>query len=156
LRMTRARSSLCYGVKEDLMKNRLLSSLTVALTAAVLALPVKSFATDTVVFAGAGSSAMFNAFAVAAHTLSGANNNYSIKSKAYVIDVRSSSIPSSIGNLWVVWDGAPAGSRTIWCFIAVDSGVGVRAFFATPRAQLWVSPSVKTTPGANLVPGLPL
>ncbi len=140
------------------MKNRLLSGLAAMLTASIFSLPVNCFAANTVVFTGAGSSAMFNAFAVAAHTLSGANNNYSIKGKATVNDVRPSGtpIPQTGGNIWVVWDGAPANSRTIWCFIAVDSVVGVRAYFAAPKAQLGVDASVQVTPGANLVPGLPL
>jgi hypothetical protein len=105
----------------------------------------------TVLFLGAGSSAMFQQFEISAvndPTLSGANSHhYSIKGKcsggvncAQAFDNRTG--PGGTvsdhqgGNLWVVWDNAVT---QIWVYLSVDSVVGNRLFFAQPRATLQVS-----------------
>jgi ABC-type phosphate transport system substrate-binding protein len=105
-------------------------------------------------FNAAGSSAMFNSFALAARS-SGGTHNYTIKGKAFVNDTRLSSIPQEGGNFWVVWNDTPAPNTRVLCYISVDSTIGVRAWFAVPRATLSVDSSVQSTAGQNLVPGLP-
>ncbi|WP_125205768.1 hypothetical protein [Capsulimonas corticalis] len=107
-------------------------------------------AADTVVFGAAGSSALFNVFAQGASTASGASNNYSAKNAAVVHDTSSASIPDQTGNLWVVWDGAPSGSRKIWFYLSVDSTVGVRSYFNSAALSFTTLPAA-----GNIVPNLP-
>lgn len=115
-------------------------------------------------FLGGGSSAMFNSFAVAAFSdvcsaRSGSDcHHWSIGGKApsgnnfaQGVDQRSASIPPEGGNLWVVWDNATS-PATVWAYLAVDSVVGNRFFFAAPRALLQVDSSATGTAGANLIP----
>lgn len=123
-----------------------------ALCAAAALLPgMTSHAANTVVFGGVGSSAMFNVFAIASSTVSGAANNYSAKNAGYVHDVSSTGIPDQIGNLWVVWDNGAPNSRKIWFYLSVDSTVGVRAYFNSASLLLPVSQPAP----ANIVPGVP-
>jgi hypothetical protein len=124
-----------------------------------------SVAGAQVKFSGVGSSAMFNSFAVAAFTdvcssrtgsdcrhysiggKNGANNN----NFAQAVDGRNVGIPVEGGNLWVVWDNN-TNPVQVWSYLSVDSVVGNRAFFATPRAQLQVDSGVLTTAGQNRIP----
>jgi ABC-type phosphate transport system substrate-binding protein len=72
-----------------------------------------------------------------------AGNNF-----AQIHDSRSSAIPNEGGNVWVVWTND---HTKVWAYISVDSVVGNRAYFANPRAQLQLDPSVTTTAGQNLI-----
>src|SRR5271165_2684012 len=116
-------------------------------------------------FLGVGSSAMFTTFGVAAFTdicssRAGSDcHHWSIKGTtpaggnwAQAVDGRSPSnpIPNEQGNLWVVWDQSTS-PATIWAYLSVDSTVGNRLFFATPRAVLQVDPTANAKAGANLV-----
>lgn len=114
-------------------------------------------AASSVVVLGAGSSAMWQTAAIGAFLdLAGAGaKHYTVKGKttagnnfAQLHDVRSSSIPVEGGNLWVVWS---ADKSKIWAYLSVDSVVGNRAFFASPRAQLQLDSSITSTPGQNLI-----
>jgi len=104
-----------------------------------------------VLFLAAGSSAMWQPFAIATvndPTLAGANSHhYTIKGKcsggvncAQAFDNRTG--PGGTvsdhqgGNLWVVWNDAVT---QVWVYLSVDSVVGNRLFFANPRATLQVS-----------------
>ena len=107
-------------------------------------------AADTVVFGASGSSALFNVFAQGASTASGAANNYSAKNAAVSHDTSATGIPDQTGNLWVVWDGAPAGSRKIWFYLSVDSTVGVRSYFNSAKLSFTTLPAA-----GNIVPNLP-
>jgi ABC-type phosphate transport system substrate-binding protein len=109
-------------------------------------------------FVGAGSSAMFITFGFAARigpTPCG-DHNWSKKNGATINDSRGGGIvPVETGNVWVVWDDTPEPNRNVCVYVSVDSGVGVRAFFAVPTATVAVDPILSGNPGDQLVP-LPL
>ena len=91
-------------------------------------------------FHGAGSSAQFNTFALAAangSALCGANH-WTAKNAATLNDARSGLILPEAGNIWIVWNGAADGSTaTIVCYyVSVDSIVGLRAYFANATVQM--------------------
>jgi hypothetical protein len=115
-------------------------------------------------FLGGGSSAMFTSFGVAAFsdvcsTRVGSDcHHWSISGKtgaganfAQAVDGRSASIPAEGGSIWIVWDNATS-PATVWAYLSIDSVVGNRIFFATPRATLQVDPSATSTAGNNQVP----
>jgi ABC-type phosphate transport system substrate-binding protein len=113
----------------------------------------------TVHFIGAGSTAMFQQSGVAvANVLAGAgSHHYSISGNctsgpcAYFREQRGGgTIPNESGNIWVVWNSA---QTEVWAYLAVDSVVGNRAFFATPRPLLQLDPDTNngTKHGANLL-----
>jgi len=98
------------------------------LLAAIVAV-VPAASAQTVHFSGAGSSAMFQAFAVAAHNdvapdavaalpagHTGSIHHWSTKTLAHAVDSRTSTpaIPVENGNLWVVWvtDDTAGGAAT--------------------------------------------
>src|SRR5271165_4190359 len=136
------------------MKVGIKSILSVLVAVAMVSIAPAAKAQPTVKFIGAGSSAMFQQFGIAAindPTLAGANSHhYTIKGKcsggvncAQAFDNRTG--PGGTvsdhqgGNLWVVWDNAVT---EVWVYLSVDSVVGNRLFFATPRATLQVSANV--------------
>jgi len=93
-------------------------------------------------FIGAGSSAMWQIFALAAfNNLAGPGaHHFTVKGNCtsgpcgFVDDTaRSASIGNEGGNLWIVWD---SGLSNVWAYISVDSVVGNRAFYANPRTTL--------------------
>jgi len=124
----------------------------VALVASVAFVPAAT--ATTVHFVGAGSSAEFQGFEVAAindiaTTLAGTTgsvHHWSVKTANTVgcggtcaagVDNRSTGIIPQYGNLWVVWVcdtntyPCPAGEITdIWAFLSVDTTVGNRLFLA--------------------------
>ena len=95
-------------------------------------------------FYGAGSSAQFNTFALAAANgtspLCG-TNHWTGKNAVTLNDPRSGSILPELGNIWVVWNGAADGSTaTIVCYyVSVDSIVGMRAYFAKATTSFAVA-----------------
>jgi hypothetical protein len=137
---------------------------TVALVPAVNA--------QTVHFVGAGSSAEFQGFEVAAvndlATKINATNvhHWSVKTSnaagcggtcAAGIDGRSTSIVPQYGNLWVVWvcssttSPCPAGDLTdIWAYLSVDTTVGDRLFLAQPTALLQLASTIGSTAPGNV------
>jgi hypothetical protein len=132
-----------------------LKSIVVGLSlCATVLLASNSFAQPTILFNGAGSSAQFNTWAFAASLTSPAvcgTRNWTKTNGAVVHDSRNSSIPDNKGNVWVVWDN-DANPTTICAYINVDSGVGVRAFFAVPTCTLVLNTSDNGSSGDNLVP----
>ena len=130
--------------------------------AALMAVPPA--ATAQLRFLGAGSSAMWQTFALASYNdvcgtvtgtapcfhytitgkNSGDNQNY-----AQLVDSRNVSIPVEGGNLWVVWDSSSP--KNIWAYLSTDSTVGVRGYLATPRATLQVDSGALTSPGQNKI-----
>ncbi len=117
---------------------------------------------QTVQFLGAGSSALFQILGVAAYNdlcypVGGTAHchHYTIKGTtstgnnfAQIVDSRASGqIPPEGGNLEIIWNDNPL---TIWGYLAVDTIVGNRAFFAVPRTTLQVDSSTQTTAGKNL------
>lgn len=134
----------------------------VALAAIVGLTPV---ANAQVKFLGVGSSAMFTGSAVGTfndvcstrpgsdcrHYSIGGTNSGDGQNFAQAVDSRNAGIPVEGGNLWVIWDNNTS-PITIWAYLTVDSVVGNRCFFATPRCQLQVDSGVLTTAGQNKVP----
>src|ERR1700691_4031245 len=98
---------------------------SLSLCATVL-LASNSYASPTIVFNGAGSSAQFNTWAFAASLTSPAicgTRNWTKTNGAVVHDGRSGQIPDNKGNIWVVWDN-DSSPTTICAYVSVDSGVG--------------------------------
>jgi hypothetical protein len=139
------------------------ASLVTAVLAVVVGLA--GVASAQVKFSGIGSSAMFNGTAVGAFTdvcsARGGSDcrHYSIGGKnpannnnfAQAVDGRNVGIPVEAGTLWVVWDNNTS-PLSIWTDLSVDSVVGNRCFYATPRCTLQVDSGVLTTAGQNKVP----
>jgi hypothetical protein len=133
---------------------------------AVMALAPNSFAQPTVLVSAVGSSAVFNATALAAvlpavcgSPTSSVTSGYNIwtsktsgSNLAYGYDGRSTSISNASGNLWVVWDTEPA--TKVCAYLSVDSVVGNRLFFAVPRGSLVIGAAATTTAGNNAIPSL--
>jgi len=115
-------------------------------------------------FIGAGSSAMWQQFALAAvnaPTLAGAgSHHWTSKGKcpdglncAEAFDNRTGSggtvSDHQGGNVWIVWNST---QTNIWVYLSVDSTVGNRLFFAQPRATLQVDTNaVNAHSGLNLI-----
>jgi hypothetical protein len=141
-----------------------------ALLVAAIAVPGAS--AQTVHFAGAGSSAMFQGFMVAAYNdlatdIVTANPGFTIhhwtkKSSTApgtwggAVDSRTPSggspPPVEYGNVWVVWVDNASGTPTdIWTDLSIDSTVGNRVFLATPRAKLLLAAADTSTAGDNAI-----
>ncbi len=121
---------------------------------ATVLLASNSYAQPTILYNAAGSSAQFNTWAFAASLTSPAicgTRNWTKTNGAVVHDSRSSSIPDNKGNIWVVWDN-DNNPTTICAYVSVDSGVGVRAFFAVPTCVNNLASSDNGSSGDNLVP----
>ncbi|HXY09325.1 MAG TPA: hypothetical protein VEI52_15890 [Terriglobales bacterium] len=139
-----------------------ISLLVAFLLVACLVVPAAS--AQTVMFIGAGSSAMWQEFALAAvndPTLNGPGSHHWTTSGvcpdgsncAQAFDSRSG--PGGTvddhqgGNLWVVWNKA---ETRVWAYLSVDSVVGNRLFFATPRATLQIdSNALNEGSGGDLI-----
>src|ERR1035441_5996652 len=125
--------------------------------AVVIAAPAANAATVVKVL-GAGSSAMWQTAAIGAfEQLAGSGaGHFTVKGSctsgncAQIHDGRSTSILPEGGNLWVVWNAA---QTAVWAYISVDSVVGNRAYFATPRTTLQIDPETETGSGfaTNLI-----
>ncbi|MGA2577563.1 MAG: hypothetical protein ABSH24_16200 [Bryobacteraceae bacterium] len=125
--------------------------------AAFIATPIVNATTVKVV--GAGSSAMWQSAALGAfNQLAGAGaGHFTVKGScptngncAQIHDSRSASILPEGGSLWVVWNAAQTDA---WAYLSVDSVVGNRSYFATPRTTLQIDPETETGSGfsTNLI-----
>jgi hypothetical protein len=106
-------------------------------------------------FNGAGSSAAFNAFALAAGpSVGGAVCGgfiWTKKNGAQGVDHRGTGLLET-GNVWIVWDNSTSPTK-VCSYIAVDSIIGQQLFFARPASTFNILfPS--GTAGDNLVPTL--
>jgi hypothetical protein len=106
-------------------------------------------------FSAAGSSAMFNAFALAAGPGSGGSVCggfiWSKKSGAQGVDNRGTGLLET-GNVWVAWDSSTAPTK-VCAYLSVDSVVGNQLFFAAPASTFnFLFPA--GTAGDNLIPTL--
>jgi hypothetical protein len=120
---------------------------------AIVLLASTSYA-QTILFNGAGSSAMFNTFAFAARLSNPAvcgGHNWTKKNGAVTHDSRSAQIPDVTGNVWIVWDNSNNPTK-ICAYLNIDSGVGDRAFFAVPTNTLILNSSDNGSAGDQLVP----
>jgi hypothetical protein len=113
-------------------------------------------------FVGAGSSAQFNTFAYAAYYGLGANNFWSTKGAVFQ-DTRFATPPLDTGvTMFVAYDNL--NYCNVYIYVNIDSGIGVKDFFAT--AKQLVSPSRiygavfgqpgswTSAAGGNQVPGI--
>jgi ABC-type phosphate transport system substrate-binding protein len=66
---------------------------------------------------------------------------------AQIHDSRSASILPEGGNLWVVWSTDNPSLINVWAYLSVDSVVGNRSYFATPRTTLQIDPETETGSG---------
>src|SRR5215469_15249373 len=128
--------------------NRLNSLFAAVVIAAIVAVAPAANAAPTVHFLGAGSSAMYTGFAIAASNdlaHGGANSVHhftikgscSVQTCAQLIDTRSGTIPKESATLWVVYTCVSAGCSgsdavDVWAYLQVDSTVGVRSFMSRP------------------------
>jgi hypothetical protein len=114
-------------------------------------------------FNAVGSSASFNAFALAARISnpggqSGVcgDHNWTKKSgTATGIDNRSNQIAAAGGQIWIVWNDTAEPNRTVCAYLQVDSVVGNRLFFAMPQGSLSLPSSAIGENGDQIVPLLP-
>ena len=53
------------------------------------------------------------------------------------------------GGVWIVWDSPTSGTRNVWVFLKVDSIVGDRCFFASPKCNI-TSPSPFPAPSNSI------
>jgi hypothetical protein len=106
-------------------------------------------------FNGAGSSAAFNAFALAAGPTSGGavcgGFIWSKKNGAQGVDNRGTGLLET-GNVWIVWDNSSAPTR-VCSYIAVDSIIGQQLFYAAPASTFNILFPAGTA-GDNLIPTL--
>jgi hypothetical protein len=149
--------------------NRMKFLAAVFSVAAMLLLSPLCHATTQVLFNGVGSSAAFNAMALAAGgtitapggVCGGSINgggNWTLKNGASGVDNRGV-ISAVTGNVWIVWNAAAANNTTggiVCAYLNIDSVVGNRLFFAVPRGTLSIPSSEIGMSGGNLVPIFPL
>jgi hypothetical protein len=106
-------------------------------------------------FNGAGSSAAFNAFALAAGPAVGGaicgGFIWTKKNGAQGVDNRGTGLLET-GNVWIAWDNSTAPTK-VCSYIAVDSIIGQQLFFATPASTFNILFPAGTT-GDNLIPTL--
>ena len=104
-------------------------------------------------FNGAGSSAAFNSFALAAGPASGGGVCggfvWTKKNGAQGVDNRGTGLLET-GNVWIVWDNSNSPKR-VCSYIAVDSIIGQQLFFAVPASTFNILFPAGTA-GDNLVP----
>ncbi len=115
-------------------------------------------------FVGVGSSALYTGSGVGTfndvcsqrvgsdcrHYTIGGKNGANGQNFAQAVDSRNVGIPVEGGNLWVVWDNNTS-PVSIWAYLTVDSIVGNRCFFASPRCSLQLDSGVLTTAGQNRI-----
>jgi hypothetical protein len=104
-------------------------------------------------FNGAGSSAAFNAFALAAGPAQGGgvcgHFVWTKKNGAQGVDNRGTGLLET-GNVWIVWDNSTKPTK-VCSYIAVDSIIGQQLFFAQPASTFNILVPAGTA-GDNLVP----
>lgn len=120
----------------------------------------------------AGSTAFWLQAGVAAYTLGGTTTTCAWTTSptalgsAYVLDQRVPNIPAyfpfsiDYGPLFVTWSpgstgtcAAPSSDSNVWAYIALDSVLGIRCFFAQPQCTLATSATTGAA-GANALHGI--
>jgi hypothetical protein len=122
--------------------------------ALIMFIGVNSFAVVPY-FNGAGSSAAFNSFALAAGPASGGGVCggfiWTKKSGAEGVDNRGTGLLET-GNVWIAWDNSST-PKKVCSYIAVDSIIGQQLFFAAPASTFNILFAAGTA-GDNLIPTL--
>jgi len=122
------------------------------LLALIMFIGVNCFAVQPY-FNGAGSSAAFNSFALAAGPVSGGGVcgqfMWSKKSGAEAVDNRGTGLLET-GNVWIAWDNS-TNPKKVCSYIAVDSIIGQQVFFAVPASTFNILFPAGTA-GDNLIP----
>lgn len=120
----------------------------------------------------AGSTAFWSEAGMAAFSLGGTTSTCAWTTSpttlgsAYVLDQRVPNLPQyypfsiDYGPLWVTWTtgatgtcAAPSSDSSVWAYIALDSVLGIRCFFAQPQCHMATSASAGAA-GANALPGV--
>jgi hypothetical protein len=113
------------------------------------------FAAVAPYFNGAGSSAAFNAFALAAGPAHGGGICggfiWTKKNGAQGVDNRGTGLLET-GNVWIAWDNSFS-PKKVCSYIAVDSIIGQQLFFAVPASTFNILFPAGTA-GDNLIPTL--
>jgi ABC-type phosphate transport system substrate-binding protein len=146
-----------------MMKNLRLTLIIAALLLGMTGLlPINAQAQLTKRFVAAGSSAMYQSFAMAAglngadgegdygwcaNQSTGVSYHWTYSNGANLLDPRSSSINPEPGNIWIVWDNSTAPTQ-ICLYVSVDSIVGTRAYFAGATVSIL---EAANTPGQNKI-----
>jgi len=135
------------------MTKRITRTAIVVAFAAMLLFSLSSFAKVTVNFNVAGSSAMFNTFALSGYGSATCGGNiWTYKNGAQGVDLRGGGAPTQTGNVWIEWDNSSA--PTVVCaYLSVDSVVGNQLYFAQPTSTLNILEPAGTA-GMDLVPTL--
>jgi hypothetical protein len=127
---------------------RMKSVFAVFLLTAVAGIVPQAHAQTTVKVVIAGSSAMWQAMALAAYNsgkcISGGTapcfhytaSNFNLADGRPTVKGGSTAV--DLGNVWVVWDSNVT-STNVWAYIKVDSVVGTRCYFAQPRCNVNIS-----------------
>ncbi len=125
--------------------------------AALAVLPVFACAATPVVqWVGVGSSGQWQSFGIGAYALAVSLDTSSTPAAYHFTakgtcnadcadgqDQRSANISLQSGSLWVVWT---ADQTKVWAGLSVDSIVGDRLFYATPRASILLDSCFDGTP----------
>ena len=111
------------------------------LSLSVLACIAPVAGAQTFKFIGAGSSAMWQNFALSAYNSGNCPTGGTAPCKHFtgkgflMRDNRAAtSISDETGNVWIVWDSAA--TPNVWMYLNVDSVVGNRCYFAQPRCDV--------------------
>lgn len=136
------------------MRNRA-TKMAAAISLALMMLVGANCFAVTPYFNGAGSSAAFNSFALAAGPATGGSVCggfiWTKKNGAQGVDNRSTGLLET-GNVWIAWDSSSAPTK-VCSYIAVDSIIGQQLFFAAPASTFNILFGAGTA-GDNLVPTL--
>jgi len=132
------------------MTKRTTKFVTALSLAVIVFAGINCFAATGLLFNAVGSSGAFNAFALAADSVTSecGTNIWTQKNGASGIDNRSASIPANAGNIWIVWNNA---ETTVCSYLAVDSVIGQQLFFAVPHSTLSIPSAEIGTAGDGLV-----
>jgi hypothetical protein len=121
----------------------------------IMLIGANCFAAVKPYFLGAGSTAAFNSFALAAGPAEGGGicgqNIWTYKNGAQGVDNRGTGLLET-GNVWIAWNNSITPS-IVCAYIAVDSIIGQQLFFAQPASTFnCLEPA--GTAGMNLIPTL--
>ena len=125
--------------------------------AAILTFAAANLKAQTVVFAEAGSSAIYEELGQASANTAGCVWT-GAKGTIFVEDTRVSGNPTENGTSWITWTigngtscSSPGTTSTINVGLNIDSVIGNRCFFAKPRCTFGVTGT--PTSGQNALPG---
>jgi hypothetical protein len=120
--------------------SRIKSALATLLLIAPIFFGPAAHAAPVVKVVAAGATAVWQALGLAAYKNGNCVNGgtapcfHATYANVPLTDSRTSPSTVDKGSLWIVWDSAA--NTNVWAYISVDAVVGVRAYFAQPRAAV--------------------